>query len=397
MLVVDPHLIPITLQHHQELMLHYQQAFQHPAHHAVYAPARIEVLGNHTDYNQGQVLSMAIDRYISIYCRPIAGHICTWINPQVQGEEIAHLNINCLDQVYTDQLSWLNYVRGIMQLLQKEGWEIPAFEAYVHSDIPLSAGLSSSAALEMACVTLLEKLCQKNFSVYQKARLGQMCEEFYIGARTGLMDQFTILSAQKDHLLWSEYANLSRQDIPFPTGHTFVLIDSHVKHDLTSAYNDRRASCELVLSHIQKSKKIASLSELSLDDLHSYRSQLPLEDYRKAQHVIGENDRVKQAIEALQSQDMMRFGRLLFESHESSRVLFENSCPQLDALVQYAQDHNDVLGARLSGGGFGGMSIHLLTQDRAENYSKAIQQAFPYTDHERLSLLCQSAQGVYCI
>lgn len=399
MQIIESTILAAPIHAHARLLQTYQKIFHAMPAYSVHAPGRIEVLGNHTDYNQGQVLSMAINRYLSIYLRPISGSTCYFANPFVQGHAIGTLDLTQLEIAENNtQYSWLNYVRGIIILLQRKGWRIPAFEAYVHSDIPLSAGLSSSAALEMACLSAFEVLCQTELSLYDKARLGQQCEQEFMGARTGLMDQFTILSAQKDYLLWSEYKSLSRTHVPMPSDYCFVLADSYVKHDLTTTYNDRRDSCEAVLTIVQQDLAIESLSDLSLDKLSEYKTKVREEDYRRAIHILGENNRVKQAIQALENNHLDIFGRLLFESHTSSQMYFENSCPELDLLVKHAHQDPLCLGARLSGGGFGGMSIHLVTRANADLYSQNIAKVLPIDPNVNTShLLCQSAQGVYIL
>ena len=357
------------------------------------APGRLEILGNHTDYNQGWVLSCAIDCNTEISFRKIEGSTCRVCSP-VMNDGIREFDLSDLTEELPDK-DWLKYIRGLVIEFKNGGHPVGPFEALITSNVPLSAGMSSSAALEMACVTGLSHLFGIELTLEQKARLGQACEHHAIGAKTGLMDQLTSLAGKKGQLVVSEYRNLTIEHTPLPSEYVFVVVDSGVRHDLSQEYNDRRAQCELAVAQLQQHDgKIKSLRDVSHEFLVAHESHLDPTPFRRALHVVGENERVTQAIALLKQNQVAEFGQLLFDSHASSQNNFENSCPELDTIIELARDSKECLGARLSGGGFGGVSIHLLRADEAENYRQAIADQIESRAGTRpRTLVCQSGDG----
>lgn len=352
------------------------QGFLEHFHHAptlmAQAPGRLEILGNHTDYNQGTVLSVAIDRYATV---AVAG------NPQaedgmacrlhdVKGDSSRTFRLDALDQ--KRPRDWANYIKGIVCEFNARGHVIPPFDMAVTGNVPLSAGMSSSAALEMAVVKALDALCGSRLEWLEMARIGQGSENNYVGANTGLMDQFSSLKGRRGHLILSDFRTLQVENVPVPEGTAFVVANSNVKHNLTNEYNERRKACETAARLLG----VTALRDLSPAQLEAGRPKLPEVVYRRACHVVGEIDRVEKGCRALEAGDVRAFGRLMDQSHDSSRMNFENSCPELDALVEIGRSLEGHLGARLSGGGFGGITVHLVEAEAAERYARLLQEGY---------------------
>ena len=357
------------------------------------APGRLEVLGNHTDYNQGFVLSVAVDRKTQVSFKKVDGTSCQVCSPMM-GDGIREFDLTDVRAPLPNK-DWTNYVRGVVVELQKRGHHITAFQALVTSDIPLSAGMSSSASLEMAMVTGLDGLFDLKLTIKEMALIGQGCENNYIGANTGLMDQLTSLAGAKGQMVVSEYRDITVSHTPLPEDLAFVVINSNVTHDLSQEYNERRQQCENAVSTIAKERpEVIALRDVDLNLLKRYKGKLDPLDYHRALHVVEENARVQQAQRFLSRRSYTEFGQLLFHSHASSQLNFENSCPELDALVQLAQQSPSCLGARLSGGGFGGISIHLVRDIDAGEYSRSTSDAYAkMTGQQTLAFTCRGAGG----
>ncbi len=378
----------------EKLTKAFQKKFQAKPDVVSRAPGRIEILGNHTDYNLGTVLSAAIDRYIHIAARAIPGSKCRCYDV-VLGEE-REFDLNALSQ--KEKGDWSNYIKGVLVELKKLGVAVPAFEMAIHGDVPLSAGMSSSAAFEMATVMAVTRLAKADLDWLQMAKVGQGSENNYIGAHTGLLDQFSSLRGKKDSLVFSDFRTLETAAIPIPKGTAFVIVNSMVKHNLANEYNDRRKSCEDAVKCIaRRNPDVHSLRDVPLKLLLKTRKRIRQETFECAAHVVGEITRVTKGIYALEKKNLKLFGKLMFQSHESSRLLFKNSCPELDKIIEIAKRTPGVLGARLSGGGFGGISVHLVKAEQAEEYAKAVAKAYQAeTGIAPQTFLCQAADGA-CI
>jgi len=341
----------------------------------VRAPGRLEILGNHTDYNEGFVLSVAVDRKIVASFRKVEGEACQVYSVDLD-QEIHEFKLSEIAEPLSSK-HWTNYIRGVVVELQKRNLEVSGFQLALHSDVPPSAGMSSSAALEMALVTGLDELFGYGLDLKEKALIGQGCENNYIGANTGLMDQFTSLAGKAGQLVVSEYRDHELSHTPLPEELALVVVNSGVKHDLSEEYNDRRKQCENVVAILSRDNaEIKALRDVSLSELESSKDKLPEEDYRRALHVVQENARVHQAADFLAAQNYEDFGQLLFDSHASSMSNFENSCSELNDLVDIARQSPLCLGARLSGGGFGGISIHLVRAENATLYAAQVVAEF---------------------
>ena len=339
------------------------------------APGRLEILGNHTDYNEGLTLSAAVEQATEFALRPVDGRVCTMRD--FRDGSVIEFNLDEIDQPRPKD--WTNYVKGVIVELRKRGIEVPAFQGAILSTVPLSAGMSSSAALEVAASFAFAKAFAIELPKSEWAKIGQAVENDYLGVNTGLLDQFSSIYGKQNALIFSDFrTNEVIKNVTLPEGYMIVVANSMHKHDLVSSdYNVRRQNCENVTKAMAaKDNSIKALRDVSLEQLEQAKAYLDIQDYRRALHVVGENERVLKGIELLEAGDVEAFGQLLFASHLSSRDNFENSCPELDFLVEQARAIPGCLGARLSGGGFGGISIHLVKIAEADLYCERIATAF---------------------
>lgn len=359
-----------------------------------YGPGRLEILGNHTDYNEGFVLSTAVDKKTTISFKKRSDKIAKVYSPFFAEQGIREIDLNDIDTPLAGK-DWLNYVRGVLNEFKKRGLTLGGFEAYIGSDVPLSAGMSSSASLEIALIEGLCALFNNELDNQQKAVIGQACENKYIGANTGLMDQLTSLSGKANQLVQSEYRYLTVAHLAFPQNLSWIVVNSGVKHDLSEEYNERRESCENAAAKIkQKLTKIKTLRDLSPEVLETNKDLLSEIELMRARHVCAENARVLEAQKLLAQGSFVEFGQLLFDSHASSIKNFENSCSELDVLVDFAKQSPLCLGARLSGGGFGGISIHLVENKNREEYKNEVTKFMGLTeDDEPMIWDCIVADG----
>lgn len=363
-----------------------------PADAAAAAPGRLEVLGNHTDYNQGLVLSCAVEQTTRFAVAKKPGRLCR-LKDFRDGSERS-FDINDIDHAL--RKDWSNYIRGVVVGLRKRNIEIGAFDGGIESNVPLSAGMSSSAALEVAAIMAFRQAWGFSLDDADAARVGQGVENEYLGLKTGLLDQFSSIFGKKDALILSDFRTAEvLRTIPVPAGYKFVVVNSMVKHTLVdSEYNVRRADCESAAAKLG----VKALRDVGLEMLESKKNLLSDREYRRALHVVGEIDRVLRAEKALASGDAAAFGKLLFESHQSSVDNFENSTPELDTLIDLAKTIPGCLGARLSGGGFGGISIHFVEAAAAEEYARRIRQAYRIARGvEPETIICEIGQGARAI
>jgi len=340
-----------------------------------FAPGRVEVLGNHTDYNEGFVMPFALDRGTSLAVRERDDHLCRIVSRDFPGQ--AEFS---LDQIESDpSISWADYPKGVLWALKSEGLPLKGFDGAVASDVPLAAGLSSSAALEVATALAAEKLAGSDLETMSLAKLCQKAENEFVGVRCGILDQFSSLFGQPNCGLFLDCRTLEYSVLPLGDAKLSLLIcDTQEKHNLISSkYNERRQECEAAAHHLAKRDgSIRSLRDVTLSLLEKGRKDLPEDVFRRAKHVVMENERVLAGKEALERGDLDDLGRLMWKSHESSRDLFENSTEKLNFLVQTAQSLPGCLGAKLCGGGFGGCTVHLVRTETREQVREALESSF---------------------
>lgn len=328
---------------------------------SVYAsPGRVNLIGEHTDYNEGFVLPGAIDKAIFLAIRPNG-------SKQVNAFSIDY------DEMVTflpskEKLSehWANYILGVVMELKATGAETEGFDCVFGGDIPLGAGLSSSAALESVFAFALNDLFSLGKSRAELARIGQLAEHHFAGVRCGIMDQFASLHGQAGKLIKLDCRSLEFERIPFDSqaaGYRLVLLDTMVKHSLASSeYNVRRQQCEAGVAVVrQNHPAVNSLRDISLEMLNESKSLMGPIVYKRCQYVIEENLRLLKACDALQENDLHTFGQMMRGSHEGLRHQYEVSCEELDFLAYLAAQTTGILGARMMGGGFGGCTINLVS------------------------------------
>ena len=345
---------------------------------SAYAPGRVEVLGNHTDYNEGFVLSAAIDFGTFFLAAPAAGTTCRL----VAGDLMQEVSFDLAAIAPVTKPSWANYVMGVLAGLAERGKLPHGLDGMFLGNVPLGAGLSSSAALEMSAGLAFSALYGMDVPPLDLARIGQIAEHDFAGVKCGLLDQISALFAREQKLVMSDFRTLAVETVPLGEEACFLMCNTGVKHALVDGeYNRRRQQCEAATRHFASvlDHPVAALRDVRWEEWEAHGARLDPVARRRAAHVIGENTRVVTGRKLLETQSLKDFGRLMFESHESSRTNFENSCPELDFLVDTAAGLPGILGARLSGGGFGGSAVALLHPRDAEAAGQALSAAYSRT------------------
>ncbi|MDX2286646.1 MAG: galactokinase [Bacteroidia bacterium] len=338
------------------------------------SPGRINLIGEHTDYNEGFVLPGAVDFRIALAAAPAAGSHGTLIALDL--DESCAYDPQALAPV---QQAWANYPLGVLAQLAARGIRLPAIDLMFSGNIPVGGGMSSSAALEAAVLVAASELFGLTLSRMEMAKAGQMAEHTYAGVRCGIMDQFAVLHGQDGHVLRLDCRSLEYQAVPFHApGMELLLFDSKVKHALAGTeYNTRRAECEAGVEVLrQQFPEVRSLRDASPEMLEACRSRLSGTVYRRCSFVVAENARVLAACDALERHQTAELGRLMNASHDGLQHSYEVSCPELDLLAHEARRQPGVAGGRMMGGGFGGCTINLVEQAAAEAVTDAVSRAF---------------------
>lgn len=337
-----------------------------------FAPGRINLIGEHTDYNGGFVFPGSIDKGIMCEIRPNGTN--TVMAYAIDLKDRVEFDVN---DTKGPRTSWARYIYGIIQEMKKLGVDVKGFNTAFAGDVPLGAGMSSSAALESCFAYAINDLFGDNkVSKWDMALAGQATEHNYCGVNCGIMDQFASIFGKKGQLIRLDCRSLDYEYYPFePQGYKLVLLDSVVKHELaSSAYNDRRKSCENVVAALKEKypeKTIETLRDADWEMLKSVKNNVSEEDMKRATYVLGEKDRVLAVCDALKVGDYDKVGQLMYETHDGLSKDYEVSCEEIDFLVEIART-NGVTGCRIMGGGFGGCTINLVKE---ELYEKFIQDA----------------------
>lgn len=342
----------------EQIAARYTSVFGDAPTHIVRSPGRINIIGEHTDYNEGFVLPTAIDKaiYVGVGKRNDAV-IRLYAEDFEEYFEVALADIRPVDK------GWPNYVLGVVNQLVLRGEAVGGFDMYIDGDVPLGAGLSSSAALECAAGFALNVLFDLEIDRVDIAKIGQLAEHTYAGVKCGIMDQFASVMSKAGHVVKLDCRDLSFSYKPLELGdYAILLLNTNVKHSLAStAYNDRRASCEEGVRLVQRHfPEVNSLRDVTLDMLEVHVKLVDLDMYTKCRFVVEENERLNSACDALEQGDLDRLGEQLFRAHEGLSKEYEVSCPELDFLVDYVRSFPEVIGARMMGGGFGGCTINLV-------------------------------------
>ena len=362
-----------------------------------YAPGRIEVLGNHTDYNEGYVFSAAIDKGTFFAVSPADDDTVTLVALDINGGETYTCTLAGVKKVEAGA-TWANYPLGTFNWLfdgepAKAG---KGFKAVFGGNIPLGAGLSSSAALEMSTVLALAAIYGVEKDKTTLAKIGQKAEHTFAGCPCGLLDQASSLYGKEGSLVKSDFRYCQFENVDLGPSVAFMMVKSNAKHALVDgAYASRRQACEDAAKYFADVLKhpVTHLRDVSCAEWILYRGGLPETTAKRAIHPIGEDERVLQGAALLEKGDLDGFGSLMFDSHESSRNWFENSCEELDTIVDAAKAIPEVLGARLSGGGFGGSCCLLVRPEAADKIAAQIAQAYKtaYGDEPTCAVIKPSA------
>lgn len=391
----------INREIYDEVACKFSQHYGRPHSVAAYAPGRVEVLGNHTDYNEGFVLSAAINFGTFFLAAPSNDTTC-WL---VAGDIMEEATFDATSPTPSVDNVWSNYVKGVFAKLSEHGGIKSGFLGMFLGNIPLGAGLSSSAALEMASGLALCSLYNIELEKIELAKIGQAAEHEYVGAKCGLLDQISSLFGKENELVMSDFRSLQVQNIPLPPSSRslaesglrrtrgkdalgaaasakaacFLMCNTSVKHSLVdSEYNERRERCEAAADFFSSvlDHPVSALRDVSWEELEHHSSRMDPVTARRAAHVIGENTRVLKGKSLLIDGKLKEFGKLMFESHKSSEKNFENSCRELDFLVDTSRNIPEVLGARLSGGGFGGSAVVLVHPHDVEAVNKVLATSY---------------------
>jgi galactokinase len=334
------------------------------------APGRVNLIGEHTDYNEGYVFPMALDRY-------------TWlaIAPRDDRQvDIYSANYDesfsfSLDDNHHPRRHWSDYVAGMAHVLEASGLVLPGAMIYIHSDVPVGSGLSSSAALEVSSALAFLSLINHTVPGPQLARLAQKAENEFVGMNCGIMDQFISIHGRSDHALFLDCRSLDYKLVPLESNESRIIVcNTMVKHELgASAYNQRRSECEQGVRMMQSHwPEIKALRDVSSTQFMEIEQELPPVIAQRCRHVITEDERVLESIQALNRSELSLFGRLMNASHDSLRDDYQVSCAELDLMVEIARKLPGCLGARMTGGGFGGCTVNLVELAHVDNFCQDI-------------------------
>lgn len=374
------------------------------------APGRVELLGNHTDYNGGLVMAVAIDRYTVVVGRPVAGRDCRV--GAVNFEDTDAFDLGQLER--SDAGSWPNYIKGVVWAVQEWiGTRLTSgFDATIAGDVPLGTGLSSSASLQAAVALFLlqgglvpgQSPARYSGEDVDPARMElaqvlRRSENAFVGVASGLLDQFSSLFGRAGHALYLDCQSLEHERLPLGNpGPAIIVCDSKTSRRLADGmYNRRRAECEAVVAYFQGlrgAEAVRLLRDVTIPELDEHWDRLDPIGRRRARHVLTENVRVQRGAEALRAGDLPEFGRLVSASHASSRDDFENSSPALDALVEAAEKAPGFLGGKLSGAGWAGCTVNLVEASRADEFAEAVRTGYARSQGATPDIhVCHAAEG----
>ena len=356
------------------------------------APGRVNLIGEHTDYNDGFVLPAAIDFHCLVAANRRPDHRLV-----VHSEDFHE---SCEIELSSDSISrsqtWSDYPVGVAMHLQRADFRLQGTNLLIHGEVPIGAGLSSSAAIEVATAYALLSVSGCSIDRVQVARLCQEAENEFVGARCGVMDQFVSLHGRAGHALILDCRSLDYELLSIPDFVCLVICNTMVKHELASSeYNRRREECEQAVRHLSEALPgISALRDLNMEQLERHRALLPETIWRRAHHVVSENARTLEAAAALRAGDLEEFGKRMAQSHHSLRDVYEVSCPELDLMVQLASGQRGAYGARMTGGGFGGCTINLVDKRHAEEFRRQVAKAYENATGLKPQIyICSAADG----
>ena len=356
-------------------------------------PGRVDLMGGHTDYNVGFVLPIALAQHVALAAAPrddrvlnvYAGNYDEWARADLH------------DLARNETVLWINYLAGVAHFLQEKGIELCGMDAVLWGDVPIAAGLSSSAATEVAAAVTFQGLTGFEMDRVEMALLCQRAENEFVGMSCGIMDQFIALLGQADHALLIDCRSLAHEAVPIPSeGYAFVICDTRVPRELVdSEYNTRRAQCEEAVKRLRAALPgIAALRDVTPERLDEHADLLPEVILKRARHVVTENARVLAVKDALERGDMVAVGRLLRESHVSLRDDYEVSIAALDLISDTAEEVEGALGGRMAGAGFGGCGVALVREEAVEAFDEALRERYrSEIAHDPGTYVCRAADG----
>ncbi|MEZ4774287.1 MAG: galactokinase [Bacteroidia bacterium] len=358
---------------HQTILETFQKHFHHTPT-LVIAPGRINLIGEHTDYNEGFVLPAAIDKGIVFAVAPNHTTRCRIIAMDLKDEYETELH-----DLQPVSVSWANYLLGVVHQFQLNGYAVGGFDCVFGGNIPVGAGLSSSAAVECGIGYALSLIFDLNISRMDLVKMAQKAEHTFPGVQCGIMDQFASTFGKANHVVRLDCRTLDYEYFPFDMrAHKILLCDTRVTHSLSnSEYNTRRKECEAGVAIIRNTfPHVHSLRDVNADMLAAHEDQMDPVVFKRCSYVVEENDRVIKTCEALSQGKLARVGELLYKSHEGLQHLYEVSCPELDFLVELTRDNPEVMGARMMGGGFGGCTLNLVPSAYAETVAEELSSQY---------------------
>ena len=358
----------------------FEEQFGHAPLHVARAPGRVNLLGEHVDYNDGFVLPAAIDRATYVAFSPAANaDISVWAVDFGQKSDFSAATLEQKAAKDGSALAtWARYPAGVAWALAEHGEVVRGMQAVFSSDVPRGAGLSSSASVELAFAMAWKALGEWELAPMEMALLCQRAENRYVGVNCGIMDQFASACGEKDRLLLLDCRSLEYRLLPLPEGVDLIIADTTVRHShVTGAYNQRRAACEEAVRLLQQEMPgIRALRDVSVEDFNRCASTLLPEIEKRARHVVEEIDRTLRAVKLLEGGDIRGFGRAMNECHASLRDLYEVSCPEADVMVRIAQSLDGCYGARITGGGFGGCTVNLVRRENSDAFVQKLGRSY---------------------
>jgi galactokinase len=358
------------------------------------APGRVNLIGEHTDYNEGFVMPAAVGLYCWVAIAPRSDrHLL--MHSSNFGQSIS---VNLDDSSLTRRDHWTDYIVGTAKSLEHSGYRLRGADILVYGEVPFGSGLSSSAAIEVACGYAFLDLSGAPIDMRKLALACQFAENEFVGARCGIMDQFISAHGRAGHALMLDCRSLESQSLPLPDGMRLVVCNTGVKHSITGGeYNERRAQCEQGVHLLSKPLPgIQALRDVTSSQLEEHKRVLPELIYRRCRHVIRENERVQLAAEALDGGNFNLFRDQMTASHCSLRDDFEVSCPELDIMVEIAAAQTGMMGARMTGGGFGGCTVNLVESDAAQEFAASVGSEYERRTGIRAEVyVLQTAEGVH--
>ncbi|MBN1605703.1 MAG: galactokinase [Polyangiaceae bacterium] len=364
---------------HETVFAAFRSASGNDAEAAAYAPGRVNLIGEHTDYNDGFVLPAAVDRGVALAARRVAGDTFRLHAVDLgQSCDFARAGLE-----RDPERPWADYFKGVVWALSRRGIDVPTCEACVSGDIPQGAGLSSSAAYEVATTLLLGALGGFELSSLETAKLAREAENGFVGVACGIMDPMASVFGQQGRALWLDCRSLARQTVKLPPGLKIVVVNSGVRHSLASSeYNQRRAECDEGVRTLASSvPEVRALRDVTPEQLEPCSAALGVTVGKRCRHVVSENARVEQTVSAMRSGDVTQLKSLMAESHRSLRDDYEVSCLELDVLVELALALPFCHGARLTGAGFGGSTVNLVEVEAVEAFSRSITDGYSERCH----------------